>query len=277
MEKSTDIRIRNWSELQEMLFRDSWDGSLGRFRSSYVFRGLSDADYELKTSLMRIEGPYNELERHLLRNFRKYAHRNTVSGESVWNLLALAQHHGLPTRLLDWTYSPYVALHFATANLLKFHLDGAIWCMNYVKSNNFLPKSLNGIIREEGSNVFTPQMLELECSSLKQLGTMSEHRFVLFLEPPSMDERIVNQHALFSLMSNATLLMSQWLSDHPDLFYRIIIPAELKWEIRDKLDQANITERVLFPGLDGLSSWLKRPYSPRNLPETPINNPETQG
>lgn len=250
-----------------MLFRDSWDGNLGRFRSPYVYRGLSDASYELKTSLMRIGGPYHELERHLLRNFRKYAHRNTVSGESLWNLLAIAQHHGLPTRLLDWTYSPYVALHFATANILKFDIDGVIWCLNYVKSNSFLPKGLHEIIREEGSNVFTPQMLELECNSLKKLEAMSDHRFVLFLEPPSMDERIVNQHALFSLMSNATLVMNRWLSDHPDLFYRIVIPAKLKWEIRDKLDQANITERVLFPGLDGLSSWLKRQYSPNPFPE----------
>ncbi|HDI59682.1 MAG TPA: FRG domain-containing protein, partial [Desulfobacteraceae bacterium] len=54
-----------------------------------------------------------------------------------------------------------------------------------------------------------------------------------------------------------------WLCQYPRICRRIVIPAALKWEIRDKLDQAGITERVLFPGLDGLSCWLKRHYSPR--------------
>jgi hypothetical protein len=63
-------------------------------------------------------------------------------------------------------------------------------------------------------------------------------------------------------MSNNTAILDNWLIQHPELFRRIIIPAGLKWEIRDKLDQANITERVLFPGLDGLASWLKRHYHP---------------
>lgn len=64
-------------------------------------------------------------------------------------------------------------------------------------------------------------------------------------------------------MPDAGRALDSWLNLHPHLWRRIIIPAALKWEIRDKLDQANITERVLFPGLDGLSRWLKRQYSPK--------------
>jgi hypothetical protein len=59
-------------------------------------------------------------------------------------------------------------------------------------------------------------------------------------------------------------VLDDWLRQHPEVYRRIIIPAALKWEIRDKLDQANITERVLFPGLDGLARWLKRHYQPQN-------------
>jgi hypothetical protein len=63
------------------------------------------------------------------------------------------------------------------------------------------------------------------------------------------------------MMSKPQSVLSKWLEGHPDLYFRIIIPAGLKWEVRDKLDQANITERVLFPGLAGLSEWLKRHYT----------------
>jgi len=55
----------------------------------------------------------------------------------------------------------------------------------------------------------------------------------------------------------------EWLVKRPVTYRKIIIPAQLKKEIREKLDQSNITERVLYPGLDGLCTWLKRHYEPR--------------
>ncbi|GGE96756.1 hypothetical protein GCM10011383_04420 [Hymenobacter cavernae] len=256
-----DLHVRSWEELQHVLFRDTWDGRIGRYRSPFVYRGLRSHTYTLSTSLSRLGGDFDRLEHHLLRNFRKYARGTADSETSIWNWMALAQHHGLPTRMLDWTYSPYVALHFATEDLNAYNEDGVIWAINYVKAAESLPAPLREAIRQEGSNVFTPELLEPVCPTLRDLEQMQQEPFVLFLEPPSLDERIVHQYALFALMSTAQANLHDWLEAHPTLYFRIIIPASLKWEVRDKLDQANITERVLFPGLGGLSRWLHRHYT----------------
>ncbi len=257
-----EIRAESWLQLQEELFAKSWHPSIERNRSPLAFRGNADAHADLRTGLLRLGGVANRQEVHLLRNFRKYAHRDAVPGDSVWNWLALAQHHGLPTRLLDWSFSPYVALHFATEKVERYDVDGVLWCINYQKAKLLLPRPLRDALDLEGSDVFTAEMLARVAGSLAELGGLSTEPFVLFLEPPSLDDRIVNQFALFSLMSSPTLRLDEWLEGHPELCRRVIVPASLKWEVRDKLDQANITERVLFPGLDGLSRWLKRYYTP---------------
>ena len=258
-----EIRISSWNQLQDELFEDSWSSDIGRFRSRYAFRGLSDARYQLETTLIRLGGAFDNLERHLLRNFKKYAHRSVVERDSLWHWLSVAQHYGLPTRLLDWTYSPFIALHFATANFERFDADGVIWAVNYLKAHQLLPDRLRRMLDEEGANVFTVEMLSESVRSLEELAELSHRDFVIFFEPPSIDDRIINQFAFFSVMSRPNSILDDWLDSHRELWRRIIIPADLKWEIRDKLDQANITERVLFPGLDGLSSWLKRHYSPK--------------
>ena len=263
MENQNEYRVKNWNDLQEKLFEDSWNPKLGRFRSRYAFRGLSDANYDLATTLIRLGGDYASLENHLLRNFSKYAHQSVVEKDSTWHWLSIAQHHGLPTRLLDWTYSPYIAMHFATANIEKFDLDGVIWAVDYVKLNRVLPEDLRNELSREGANVLTVKILAEHVCSLTELDSLSTNDFVLFIEPPSIDDRFINQFAFFSIASNPSLVLDKWLLQHPDMWQKIIIPKELKWEIRDKLDQANITERVLFPGLDGLSQWLKRQYSPK--------------
>jgi len=258
-----EITVTSWAHLQDELFEDAWNSELGRFRSRYAFRGLSDVDYRLETTLIRLGGNYANLEPHLLRNFKKYARRSVVEQDSIWHWLSVAQHYGLPTRLLDWTYSPYVALHFATANIALFDQDGVIWAVNYLKTHQLLPQQLRKKLEHEGANVFTVEMLSEAVSSLQQLTQLDRDDFALFFEPPSIDDRITNQFGFFSVMPDSGRSLDQWLARHLHLWRRIIIPSSLKWEIRDKLDQANITERVLFPGLDGLSSWLKRQYSPK--------------
>jgi hypothetical protein len=257
-----EIRVESWAELQDCLYAGSWHEELQRHRSDFCFRGENDARNELTTSLQRLGGDYASLEQHLLRSFRKYAPRREVPVDSTWNWLALAKHHSLPTRLLDWSYSPQVALHFVTANRERFHRDGAVWLVDFVAAREQLPAPLRELLAQEGGNTFTAEMLGEAARELRELDRLGDD-FAVFFEPPSLDDRIVNQYALFSLMPDPAARIDHWLERHPELARRLIIPARLKWEVRDKLDQANVTERVLFPGLDGLSAWLTRYYSPR--------------
>ena len=256
-------RVSGWSELQDLLYADAWRADIERFRAPFAFRGVGDARHDLRSGLSRLGEPARQLEPHILRNFRRYAHAMSTMADSPWDWLALAQHHGVPTRLLDWTYSPFVAMHFATELTEYFDRDGAIWSIDYVKTNDLLPKVLRTILEEERAEAFTAEMLMKAASSLPEFDKLARKPFLVFFEPASLDERIVNQFALFSLLSSPTVALDDWLATHPDVMRRIVIPASLKWEIRDKLDQANITERVLFPGLDGLGRWLARYYTPR--------------
>lgn len=265
--RPNEIRAGSWNELQQALFETAWQGAIGRFRSQEAYRGVAHEAFGLTTSLCRLGGDFASLEAHLLRNFRKYARLDNPAGDSVWSWLALGQHHGLPTRLLDWSYSPYVALHFATEAPEHMHCDGVIWCVDYVRAHTLLPEPLRQRLDEEGSDVFTIEMLAEAAPTLREFDALTPEPasdpFLLFLEPPSLDQRIVNQFALFSLLSSARTNLDDWLSTHPQAYRRIVVPAALKWEVRDKLDQVNITERVIYPGLDGLSRWLRRHYAPR--------------
>ena len=137
------IVAESWAHLAELIFAGTWNPALRRFRMPVAYRGVGRTGRSLRSSLSRLGGDYAEKERHLLRNFRKYARRTFVGDDSLWNWLSLAQHHGLPSRLLDWTYSPYVALHFATIELEHYDSDGEIVLVNFSLANRVLPAQLS--------------------------------------------------------------------------------------------------------------------------------------
>jgi len=285
MEMIEEHVCRDWLDVQEQLYADSWDEGLGRHRSHFAFRGLVNAGFQLTTTLQRMGGPYERLENHLVRNFSKYAYDMvgsanpalvlSPSGNSLWNWLIIGRHHGLPTRLLDWTYSPYVALHFATEDVAYENapVDGVIWCVDYKQAHTLIPRHLQSALNSSISDVFTVDMLAqiaVDLDTLTRDGGDSERSrdFLMFLEPPSLNERVINQFALLSMMSRPTTILDEWLEEHAELCCKIVLPAKIKWEIRDKLDQANINERILYPGLDGLCRWLRRYYGPRTIPSS---------
>jgi hypothetical protein len=256
--------VGSWQDLDEAIADSSWCRHPHRIHSTVVWRGLSRSRYTNVSSLARLSEDYRQLERHLIRNFRKYAHRE-APGPAIWDWLSLAQHHGLPTRLLDWTFSPLVALHFATATwpdddaiLLGVDCEGA---------HELLPGRLRSFYAREGSLVFTTEMLAELAPDLDAFDALAdEDPFVVFFEPPSLDERIVNQAAVLSAISDASCHMEDWMDEHPDLWRAWRIPTDVKAEVRERLDQAHVNERLLLPGLDGLAAWLRRYYSPRPLP-----------
>jgi hypothetical protein len=252
--------VSSWRELDDAITDATFGHHEAHARSTLVFRGLARASYTNTSSLARLTGDYPSLERHLLRNFRKYAH-NDAPGPTDWDWLALGQHHGLPTRLLDWTFSPLVALHFATASWAQD--DGLLWAVDVHEVHQALPPVLGGALDAEGSLLFTTEQLAEHAPDLAALDGLTEGApFSLFFEPPTFDGRIANQAAVLSLISDPTVHMHEWLAERRGACRAWRIPAALKAEVRERLDQAHINERVLMPDLDGLAAWLRRYYSP---------------
>jgi hypothetical protein len=261
-------RVLNWSQLNEALFGDTWNPTIKRFRSNFAYRGINRSDYPISNGLMRLGPPYPNMERNLIKQFKKYAHKHVVERDTEWHWLSVAQHHGLPTRLIDWTYSPYVALHFATNSMSDFDKDGAIWKVNFAEVHSMLQDEHRAQLKTLGANIFSIDVLSNTIADLDALSSKraSSYDIAVFFEPPAIDDRIINQFAYFSALSDPFLTMDDWLM-RPVVasnvsWTKITFPHTLKWEIRDKLDQCNINERVLMSGLDGLCIWLKRHYTP---------------
>ena len=261
-----EIIIHSFDEFSSLVFEDCYDEKIKRFRNDVVYRGVCNKDFKLDSKLNRICHHDLDLESSIVRSFRKYGYADLSGIESFWQLLATGQHYGLPTRLLDWTYSPFVAAHFATEDIYEYDKDGVVYMFDMKDSQLSLPEVLKDELEKSRTRSFSLSMLERHAKDLQELKDLSTEPFFLFYEPAASNNRIANQYALFSVCSDSKYSVLDLIEKYNcQSLKRIIIPKEVKMEIRDKLDYINISERMLYPGLDGICSWITRHYADMSI------------
>jgi hypothetical protein len=230
-----------------------------------VYRGDGDAGWPLFTSLDKLGGvnpPHTkaELEEHILRNFIRYSRPYLPQPTSDWEVLVAAQHHGLPTRLLDWTYSPLVAAHFATLSGER-QVDRVIWRLDWKSVHRYFKLPELALLIQDlegmpgGNRPLTPWTLFSDSRKIKPFACM--------LEPPSINPRIVAQSATFTLCSDNQQSFDRFLEQNGlgSALTRFVIPAQKAARFRDQLDLVDVDERRLFPDLDGVAAEMRRYYS----------------
>ena len=259
-----DVKTVTLSEWQE----------IDRFqRHGWIFRGQSDASRPLRTSLEicferhRIPAEARSIvEKELLREFKRaYQQYSTHLPPEHCTLewLSLMRHHAAPTRLLDWSYSIYVATYFALEDA-----EGtcAVWAAN-------LPWAYGGTLR-----LLKEARRECRILEIERLQEQDEALFApTFLEPPflpcacplnpfRLNERLRLQKGLFMIPGDITIPFEANLKalpghDSASNILRIEIPRALQEEAIERLYNMNITRTTLFPGLDGYAKAL-RTYHP---------------
>ncbi|CAK2132367.1 hypothetical protein VCRA2114E365_50262 [Vibrio crassostreae] len=208
-----DIIIKTFSDLEEITDCVS---------SSALFRGVSNVNYELKPSLFRHDniGDVKMREAHLMWLFKTSAKahlKNVPSSDIEW--LVVAQHHGLPTRLLDWSLSPLVSLFFALSS--SSDNDAGIYVLDR-----------QDFMKEENIDV----------------NKLSDIKAII---PSHLSPRVTAQSGMFTVHPDNKPILTG------DDIMKLVIPKENKKQLMKKLVKYGVHHGTIYPSLDGISSYIK--------------------
>ena len=246
----------------------------------FIFRGHSNYKaYKLLPGVIRcninpeggISG-YLSTEYNILFDFISEACRfvNNVSVEDIAAWLEIAQHFGVPTRLLDFTENPLVALYFACSSSVG--VDACVWILNEPAYNKkfFLQDS---IVQTAQSQVNVNSIIMHEIINRdSKLGDLQYIQWPWIYKPLYREERMHLQSSMFMMWGAQRGALTDFIdkndymvdenvtnSDH-GIICSIMIPADKKKEILQQLNLLGINEKFIYPGMDGVGKYINNKY-----------------
>lgn len=283
------VEVENWTRIQELL-------PYGLAR--YIFRGQADARWPLTTSLERCLSRYEpwlnsileNREHWMLHEFKRKSHlysQYTPDEADNAEWLAMMQHHGCPTRLLDFSYSFYVAAYFA---VVEAESDSTVWGIDWwtLRDNLHARFKLEYQREKTLKDEVNRYHLALANGFIANQQLEKMPAAVIPLEPRRLTERVARQQGLFAMPTDAkrafmdnlfeayniTVAKDRQLqnvaltdlrvddlrgnhdNDSSPRILKLIIPESQHKKVIGDLGRMNITAETLFPGLDSLARSL---------------------
>jgi hypothetical protein len=272
-----EYTIKSWEDCRRLF----------KYIENWVFRGQSNSSWPLQTTLERGAIISNsdirdipKIERKIIDKFQRRAFQyieKLPEKENTLEWLSLIQHHGGPTRLLDFSYSYYVALYFSVDQALQ---ESAVFCLN----KDLIYKKGLETEKQRGLKDDSVYGTREYCNCILEGQTLSP--LVMLVEPFNMHERLSRQQGLFAVPFegqqafeyNLSLTVSMFKKELPTskkiekydnlinllnqecALLKIKIPKDFHNEIRKELKLMNITSETLFPGIDGFAKSLNSEF-----------------
>ncbi|PFZ89025.1 FRG domain-containing protein [Bacillus wiedmannii] len=230
-----------WKKISDEVYNFSEDTSIW-------FRGHSSDKFTLDSGLFRLN--YNNINKVIdletqLFNYYKNLGYMLHKEDNAWHQLYSMQHHGVKTRLLDWTESFSVALYFALENW-KSNDSATIWLLK--------PMELNKVSRETQS-VISPNKLDYH-NLYKDKNLNS---FAIY--PIKNSKRIIAQHGVFTIQGNSNVPLDKEFNSlliEKNILKKIVLPPSVKQDAEQFLKQNGINTFSMFPDLPGLSEHINK-------------------
>jgi FRG domain len=220
-----------------------------------LWRGHGDADWPLRAQVFRRDQGHPEAplydEQALIGHFMSRAETRTdrrcPSPNDYFGWLFLAQHYGLPTRLLDWTENPLVALYFGVVDKQQEDKDGCIWAL--------WPEGLNACFGSGAGfvQIRDPKVVEIARCAFDSRAKCDQ--VIVAIDGREIDPRMLAQMSRFTLHPHHAAM--EVLPASEPWLRRYVIPREEKAKIRAQLAALGIRRSNLFPDLSSLAAELK--------------------